>query len=138
MDHGGFISAQTGGLAMAALTNRQEARARLTKLFEAALERVIPVDETLDLKGRTFREWEDQADEFDRTLTAALLEERAALEDNARVKEGGRCPRCSSTRLYLIGGERQKELQTPHGVVALKLQSVRCRACGSTFSPSGA
>jgi hypothetical protein len=123
---------------MAALTDRQQARARLVEVFQEALDRVIPADEAVPLKGRTFREWEDQADEFDRAVTAALLEERAALEANARVETGGRCPRCSSTRLYLIAGQRKREVQTPHGVVALEQQSVRCRSCGTTFSPSGA
>lgn len=46
---------------MAARTTREAARARLQAVFQKALDRVIPVDASVPLRGRTFREWEDQA-----------------------------------------------------------------------------
>lgn len=126
---------------MAARTTREAARERMRAAFEAALDRVIPADPATPLRGRTFREWEDQADVFDQTMTPLLLEERAALEDSALVEAGrlGRCPGCGSDRLYLQAPEpRNKALRTPHGEAVLGHQSVRCRACGGSFSPSGA
>jgi len=106
---------------------------------EAALDRVIPLDESRPLRGRTFVEWEQQADAFDRSVTTTLLEERAALEDAAAVEPQrlGRCPHCGSDRLYLQRAEpTDRTLQTPHGPVEMGHQSVRCRACGRSFSPS--
>jgi transposase-like protein len=104
----------------------------------AELDRIIPPDESTPMKGRTFREWEDQADRFDRTVTAALLEQCAALDANARVQTGGRCPHCGSERVYMEkAGPRKSHVQTLHGPVGIERQSVRCRACGRTFSPSG-
>jgi DNA-directed RNA polymerase subunit RPC12/RpoP len=109
----------------------------LQKVFEAALGRVIPAEGVGALKGHTFREWEDQADAFDRTVTAALLEERAALEENARVAEGGRCPFCSSRNVYMRKEQGKVEVRTTHGVAVVERQKARCRGCGRTFSPSG-
>lgn len=126
---------------MAARTTRQEARARIQAAVEKQLDRIIPEDEALPLQGRTFLEWEDQADAFDQAVTTTLMEERAALEDTAQVERGrlGCCPHCGSDRLYLQRGEaKNNSLQTPHGEVVLGQQSVRCRSCGRSFSPSGA
>jgi hypothetical protein len=123
---------------MAVLTDRKTARARMLAVFQAAWDRVIPADESVPLRGGTFREWERQADELDRAVTPMLLEELAALEDQAQVEHAGRCPHCGSDRVYL---ERQRvrsvERQTPHGVVVLREQTCRCRSCDRTFSPSG-
>ena len=124
---------------MAARTTREAARQRMRAVFEAALEQVIPADEGRPLWGRTFGEWEDQADVFDQTVTTTLLEERAALKDSARSEREapGHCPRCGSPRLYLQRGEpTNKTMQTPHGPVELGHQGMRCRACGRSFSPS--
>ena len=44
---------------MPALTDRQAARERLTKMFESALDRVIPADEEVALKGSTFADFEE-------------------------------------------------------------------------------
>jgi len=121
---------------MAALTDRRAARERLTKMFEAMRDRLIPADESVPLKGGTFREWEDQADELERTLCPVFLEERAALESNARVEVGGRCPHCGSDRVYLIHGQRRSEVRTTHGQVVMDKQSCRCRSCDRAFSPS--
>jgi hypothetical protein len=123
---------------MAALTNRKEARERVLKAFAAKLDELLPADESVPLDGQTFREWEEQADGFDRTVTATLLEELAALQASARVQEAGRCPFCGSERVYLDKRvARQAELQTTHGVVVVPRQSCRCRSCDRTFSPSG-
>ncbi len=125
---------------MAARTTRQAARDRVRAIFEKQLDQVIPLDESTPLQGRTFREWEDQADAFDQTVTSTLLEERAALEESAAVEQEslGYCPHCGSDRLYLRSETHNESRQTPHGEVVLTHQRVRCRSCGRTFSPSGA
>ena len=124
---------------MAALTDRKVARQQILAAVEKALDQVIPLDENRPLRGRTFMEWEQQADAFDRAVTTTLLEQRALLEDSAEVEAGelGRCPHCQSKRLYLQRQSTPREMQTPHGLVVLGHQSVRCRTCGRSFSPSG-
>ena len=123
---------------MAALTNRKAARERVLQTVRAKLDELLPAAESVPLRGQTFREWEDQADEFDRTVTATLLEELAALQASAQVSVGGRCPYCGSERVYLDKrASRPTELQTHHGVVVIPRQSGRCRSCDRTFSPSG-
>lgn len=104
---------------------------------QAALERVIPVDESKPLRGGRFIDWEDQAEGFIRAVAPVLLEERVALEDNAQVAQAGRCSFCSSPQVYLEKRVVKEELQTPHGAVVLEQQRCRCRSCGRTFSPSG-
>ena len=88
---------------MAALTDRKAARRQILATVEKALDQVIPLDENTPLRGRTFLEWEQQADAFDRAVTTTLLEQRALLEDSAQLEAGelGSCPRCRSDRLYL-------------------------------------
>jgi hypothetical protein len=123
---------------MAAVTTRQAARERILRAVKAELDRIIPSDESAPMRGRTFREWEDQADQFDRTVTTILLQERAALDASAQVDGGGRCPACGSERVYLENkGVRKTEMQTPHGKVVVERQTCRCRSCDRTFSPSG-
>lgn len=123
---------------MAALTDRQTARQRLRSVLETLLDRHIPSDESKPIKGQTFREWEDQADVFDRELTGAFLEELASLNEAATVERSGGCPHCGSDRVYLVKGKpRQTELQSKHGLVVLSQQQCRCRSCDRTFSPSG-
>jgi len=124
---------------MAALTDRQKARERLGRVFQSILDKMVPDDESVPLPGGgKFVEWEDLADEVDRTLVPIFLEERAALEASAHADCGGRCPYCQSDRVYLIKEARKTEVQTPHGVVVLTKQSCRCRQCGRSFSPPGA
>lgn len=123
---------------MSATTTRQAARERLARIFGQELDRVIPADGSVPLKGRTFREWEDQGDELANTLIRSMLEERAGLEPDAQVEEGGRCPFCSSTHVYLVKQIRPVEVLTPHGAIVLNRQTCRCRACDRTFSPSRA
>lgn len=121
---------------MPARTTRKESREKLLKTVLAALDRIIPEDETQPLRGSTFHEWEDQAAEFKRAVLPTLLEERAALECNARVERGGHCPHCGSDSIYLEKQTTQPEVITPDGPVVIEKQHCRCRTCGGSFSPS--
>jgi hypothetical protein len=126
---------------MAARTTRGEARERVIKSFMDSLDRIIPPDEAVPLRGKTFLDWERQADVMRKAVLPTLLQERAALDQTAVVEAGGcgKCPRCGSDRIYLDHGgeEAQKEVISPHGPVVLGKQQCRCRACGRSFSPSG-
>jgi hypothetical protein len=123
---------------MGALTDRQKARERLGQVFQSILDKMIPADETVPLKGSKFVDWEDMGDEMDRTLVPVFLEERAALEASAHADCGGRCPHCHSDRVYLIKEAGKVEVLTPHGAVVLNKQRCRCRSCDRSFSPSRA
>jgi hypothetical protein len=123
---------------MAARTTRQAARARALKTFQAALDRMIPADESQPLKGSRFIDFEDQVEALGRELLPVMLEERAALEPGAKVEGPGTCPHCGSARVYLKREETQPETHSPHGPVVVPRQHARCRACGKSFSPSGA
>ena len=123
---------------MSALTDRQKSRERLSEVFQSILDKMVPADESVPLPGSKFVEWEDLADEVDRTLVPVFLEERAALEASAQAQSGGRCPHCSSDRVYLIKQASKVEVITPHGPVVLYKQRCRCRQCGRSFSPSRA
>jgi len=121
---------------MAARTTRKEARERLIKTMLAAVDRIIPADESVPLKGSTFGEWEDQADAFKRAVIPTLLEERAALEETAKVEQGGHCPHCGSDSIYLEKQTTRPEVLCPDGPVVIEKQHCRCRSCGGSFSPS--
>lgn len=121
---------------MPARTTRQQARERVLRTMTEALDRIIPPDESVPLRGSTFRDWEDQAAEARRAILPTLLEERAALEENARVTGGGRCPHCGSDRVYLEKQETSPEVTSPDGPVVVTRQHCRCRACDGSFSPS--
>ena len=123
---------------MPARTTREQARQRAIDAFMASLDRIIPADGSVPLRGSTFRDWEDQVGEMRRAVLPTVLEERAALEDNAEVTAGGRCPRCGSGRVYLEKGEAAGEVLSPDGPVVVRKQHCRCRACGGSFSPPGA
>jgi hypothetical protein len=123
---------------MPALTSRKESRQRLLKLFQKSLDRIIPEDESAPLRGQTFRDFENQAEELRRTLLPALLEERAGLESTALVEEAGACPFCASERVSLETQVEQREVTSPHGPVVLTHQRACCRSCGRSFSPAGA
>ena len=123
---------------MAARRTRQEARERIIGDFMEALERMVPQDESVPLKGQTFRDFELQARDLKEAVIPTLLEERAALDGQAQVASAGRCPHCGSDHTYLEAGEAQKEIQAPEGLVVMARQAARCRACGGSFSPSGA
>ncbi len=121
---------------MPARTTRQEARARIQAAVTAQLDRMIPPDEEVSLKGATFADFEDQVEELARGVLPLVLEERAALESNAEVTAPGRCPHCGSDRTYLEKQVTQPEIRSVHGPVVLPRQHARCRACGGSFSPS--
>ena len=122
---------------MPARRTRQEARDRILKAFNAQLDRVMPADEEVPLKGSVFVDFEEQAEALIRAAAPVFLEERAALEPNARVEVAGRCPHCGSDRVYLEKRARQAEVLSAHGLVMLAQQQARCRACDRSFSPSG-
>ena len=122
---------------MPARTTRQEARARIQAAKIAELDRMIPLNQEVPLKGATFADFEDQVEQVARGVLPVILEERAALESNAEVTMAGRCPHCGSDRTYLEKQLTQPEMRSLHGPVALPRQHARCRACGGSFSPSG-
>ena len=124
---------------MPARRTRQEARQRLIDSFMASLDKVIPPDEAVPLRGRTFLDWEKQGEQMKRALIPTLLEERAALEDNALVERGraGHCPHCGSDRVYVERQESSTEVVSPDGPVVIPRQHCRCRCCGGSFSPAG-
>ena len=121
---------------MAATISRTEAREKLIKTVLDALDRIIPADECMPLKGTTFANWEDQATEFRRTVLPTLLEVRAALEPNATVDKPGHCPFCGSDSIYMKKETTRPEVLTPDGPVIIEKQHCRCRSCDGTFSPS--
>jgi len=105
--------------------------------FTAALDRIIPPDESIPLKGSKFVDFEDQVEEVAHAVLPTLLEERAALDGGAQACGGGRCPYCGSERVYLEKEAKQAERFSRHGPVVLREQQARCRACDGSFSPSG-
>lgn len=123
---------------MPSRTTRQAARARILAVFRAQLDRVIPPDETIPLKGATFADFEDQVETLAQAALPVALEERAALADSAQVDRAGCCPHCGSGRVYLEKEATQAEVQSRYGRLVLWKQHARCRKCGGSFSPSGA
>ena len=71
---------------MPARSIRQEARDRILKAFEAQLDRLIPADEQVPLKGSLFVDFEEQAEALIRSASPVFQEERAALEPGAWVE----------------------------------------------------
>lgn len=122
---------------MPARSTRQAARARILGAFAAQLDRLIPEDESVPLKGATFAEFEDQVETLAQAALPVALEERAALESNAEVETAGRCPHCGSEGVYLEKEVTQPEVRSRHGPVVLHKQQARCRSCGGSFPPSG-
>ena len=123
---------------MPALTTRQAARERILSMTVAALDRMIPADEKVALKGSIFADFEEQAYSVGNEVLAALMEERAKLERNALVETAGRCPYCRSERTYLEKKVRQHEIRSPSGPVVIAQQDARCHVCDGSFSPSAA
>ena len=121
---------------MPARRTRQEARQRLIDVFMASLDKVIPTEESSPLKGRTFLDWEKQAEQLKQAVIPTLLEERSGLEQNAVVEHGGHCPHCGSDNVYLEKQTTQTEVRSPEGVVVVQKQHCRCRCCDGSFSPS--
>ena len=123
---------------MPAITTRQEARERLLKTALSAIDRLVPADESVPLRGSTFADFENQSYEFGNALLTAMMEERAKLQRTASVDEPGLCPHCGSNRTYLEdkGASKQTEIRSPSGPVLIAKQGARCRACDGSFSPS--
>ena len=113
------------------------ARTRILATFTAQLDRLIPEDPNVPLKGATFADFEDQTQTLAQAALPVVLEERAALEPNAQVENAGRCPHCGSEGAYLEKEVTQPEVRSLHGPVVLTRQHARCRSCGGSFSPSG-
>jgi hypothetical protein len=90
------------------------------------------------LRGQIFADFENQTYAAGNDLLAAMMEERAKLEENARVEASGRCPFCGSDRTYLEKETTKKERRSPSGPVLIEQQHARCRACNGSFSPSSA
>ncbi len=65
---------------MPARTTRQAARSRILAAFRGQLDRVIPEDESVPLKGATFADFEDQVETLAQAALPVALEERASLE----------------------------------------------------------
>ena len=122
---------------MPAAQTRTEARHRILDVTCRALDRVIPPDEGVALRGKTFADFEDQVEEVGRALMTTLLEERAALDAAAWQERPGSCPHCDSERVYLEKQVTIKEVLSPAGPLNVRLQHCRCRACNGSFSPSG-
>lgn len=122
---------------MSALTTREAARERLLKIAETVVDRLIPADQKRPLRGQIFADFENQTYAAGNDLLTAMMEERAKLEENARVEGGGRCPFCGSQRTYLEKETTKKERLSPSGPVIIEEQNARCRACDGSFSPSG-
>ena len=124
---------------MPAMTTREAARQRVLSIFQSALDRIIPADERIPLRGQYFQDFEEQALELTRAAGSAVVEERAALETAAQAQAAGACPHCGSPRSYLLPhSQQQTELHSPFGPVVLSQQDAKCRACGRHFSPSAA
>lgn len=123
---------------MPSLSTRKEARERLLQLAQAAINRLVPADERVPLRGSTFVDFENQTYEAGDDLLAAMMEERCKLERNALVESAGACPHCGSNRTYLEekGKSRKEEIRSPSGSVVIQKQGARCRACDGSFSPS--
>jgi DNA-directed RNA polymerase subunit RPC12/RpoP len=106
-----------------------------------SLDKIIPPEESVPLRGQTFLDWEQQADAMRKAVLPTFLQERAALDPGAEVvgNQCGQCPRCGSKRIYLDRPDEtpQKEVISPHGRVVIVKQHCRCRECGRSFSPSG-
>jgi len=122
---------------MSATRTRQESRERILKTVLEVLDQIIPADESVPLKGATFRDFEMQARTFKEAVIPTLLEERACLDERAAVGRAGRCPHCGLERTYLDKEPVKKEIRSPDGPVVLERQQARCRACDGSFSPSG-
>jgi hypothetical protein len=121
---------------MPTLTQRRQARARVDVAYQNALAEVIPHDEAVPLRGKTFIEFEDQVYEAGRKVMSVAMEERARLDAAAWQEQPGCCPYCGSDRVYLEKEQTLREFLSPVGPLHVRLQNCRCRACDGSFSPS--
>jgi|SRR6185295_1109229 len=121
---------------MSTKPTRQQARQKLISLFHAELDKVLPADENVALRGRIFADFEDQAEGLSRTVATELLQQRAELDVVAWEDNPGLCPHCDSERVYLEKKTIAREFRSPSGTLKIRIQNCRCRACNGSFSPS--
>ena len=122
---------------MSALTSRQAARERLLRHLQMEVDRLLPADQSIPLRGSTFLDFENLAERASNDLYTVILEECVALSGQAQTRPTvGRCPYCSSPRIREIGQAEAAEVRTPRGVVVMSEQTFRCRDCSRSFSPS--
>lgn len=121
---------------MSVSNGRSESRQRVMETAERVLGEVLPQDESVGLRGRTFDDFESQVYAAGRAFTVAMLKERVALDVAAWQKCGGVCPYCGSDRVRLEKEVSRREVLSPYGPLTLEMQQCRCRACGGSFSPS--
>jgi hypothetical protein len=121
---------------MPALTTREDSHNRLMGMFKNALERIIPLDRTKNMRGATFFDWEKLVGEHMEPVLAAVLEERAQNDFSAHLEPDrlGRCPYCLSEKIYLRKEETQDEILSTHGPLVIASQHCRCRTCDRSFS----
>jgi hypothetical protein len=119
-------------------TTRQQSRQKINEVFERAFSKVIPADERIPLRGRTFSDFEDQVEEAGRAVMSVMLEERAVLDAAAWQANPGTCPHCASDRVYLEKELSIRDVRSPVGLLKVSVQNCRCRACDGSFSPSDA
>ena len=116
--------------------SRKQLRQKLMATFETALSKVIPADERVPLRGRTFSDFEDQVEEAGRTVMTEMLQQRAELDAHIWEENPGFCPHCDSDRVYLEKQTTVREYRSPSGMLKIRVQNCRCRACNGSFSPS--
>jgi hypothetical protein len=121
---------------MSSKITRQQARAKIDAAFQAALSKMIPLDESRPLVGRTFSDFEDQAEALSRVVCTEAIQRRAEIDAMAWEENPGLCPHCDSDRVYLEKQTTAREFRSPAGVVKVRVQNCRCRACNGSFSPS--
>ena len=92
---------------MPARTTREEARQRIIKSFMDSLDRIIPPEESVPLRGRTFLDWEHQADVLKVPNTAMAVTIDIGDKKNVHPKDkqdvGDRLARIARAKVY---GER--------------------------------
>ena len=117
---------------------RQQSCQKIDSAFQSALSKVIPADERTPLRGRTFCDFEEQVEEAGRTVMSEMLQQRAELDAMAWEENPGLCPHCDSDRVYLEKQTTFGEFRSPAGILKIRVQNCRCRACNGSFSPSTA
>ena len=123
---------------MAGEVTRQEARERILEVLRKVLDKHIPEDPRQPVKDGLFWEWEELANEFDREVTGAFVEELARLSGKAQLADPGACPFCGSKRVRWLEARGQRQRRSNHGEVVLPRQVAQCRSCDRSFSPAGA
>jgi hypothetical protein len=122
---------------MPARTTRQEARQRALNASTASLERIVPPDASVPLRGSTFRDREDRVAQMRAAVLPTVLGERAALEPDARVEDAGHCPHCGSDSTYLERPTTRPEVLSPDGPALVERQHGRHRGGRQAVQQAG-